>query len=86
MPVRLARRPGGGGPDGVGHRPVPDRTPHSARHPLRGGQGVAATVFWNIRAPRVVAAMLLGAALAAAGAAYQGMFRNPLAAPDLFWA
>lgn len=46
-------------------------------------QGVAATVFWNIRAPRVAAAMLLGAALAAAGAAYQGMFRNPLAAPDL---
>ena len=46
-------------------------------------EGVAATVFWTIRAPRVAAAMLLGAALAAAGAAYQGMFRNPLAAPDL---
>jgi iron complex transport system permease protein len=44
---------------------------------------VAATVFWNIRAPRVAAAMLVGAALAAAGAAFQGMFRNPLASPDL---
>jgi len=43
----------------------------------------AATVFWNIRAPRVAAAMLVGAALAGAGAAFQGIFRNPLAAPDL---
>ncbi len=43
----------------------------------------AALVFWNIRLPRVVAAMLVGAALAAAGAAFQGMFRNPLASPDL---
>ena len=46
-------------------------------------QGTAAIVFWNIRAPRVAAAMLVGAALAAAGAAFQGMFRNPLASPDL---
>lgn len=45
--------------------------------------GPAATVFWNIRLPRVAAAMLVGAALAAAGAAFQGMFRNPLASPDL---
>ena len=43
----------------------------------------AALVFWNIRLPRVTAAMLVGAALAAAGAAFQGMFRNPLASPDL---
>ena len=43
----------------------------------------AALVFWNIRLPRVAAAMLVGAALAAAGAAFQGMFRNPLASPDL---
>jgi iron complex transport system permease protein len=40
-------------------------------------------VFWNVRAPRVVAALLVGGALAAAGAAFQAMFRNPLAAPDL---
>jgi iron complex transport system permease protein len=46
-------------------------------------QGAAALVFWNIRLPRVLAAMLVGAALAAAGAAFQGMFRNPLASPDL---
>ncbi|MEI7087333.1 iron ABC transporter permease [Pectobacterium polonicum] len=42
-----------------------------------------ATVFWNIRLPRMLAAMLIGAGLAAAGAAYQGMFRNPLVSPDI---
>lgn len=46
-------------------------------------ESAAALVFWNIRLPRVLAAMLVGAALAAAGAAFQGMFRNPLASPDL---
>lgn len=46
-------------------------------------EGPAATVFWNIRLPRVGAAMLVGAALAGAGAAFQGIFRNPLASPDL---
>ncbi|MBY0336428.1 MAG: iron ABC transporter permease [Acetobacteraceae bacterium] len=45
--------------------------------------GPAAIVFWNIRLPRVLAALLVGAALAGAGAAFQGMFRNPLASPDL---
>jgi iron complex transport system permease protein len=46
-------------------------------------EATAATVFWNIRAPRVLGAMLVGAALAGAGAAFQAMFRNPLASPDL---
>lgn len=42
----------------------------------------AATVVWTIRLPRVVGAILVGGALAAAGAAFQQMFRNPLVAPD----
>jgi iron complex transport system permease protein len=41
------------------------------------------TVIWNIRLPRVLGGLLVGAALAAAGAAYQGMFRNPLVSPDI---
>jgi iron complex transport system permease protein len=41
------------------------------------------TVLFNIRLPRVVAAGLVGAALAAAGAAYQSLFRNPLVSPDI---
>lgn len=42
-----------------------------------------ATVLWAIRLPRALAAMIFGAGLAAAGAAVQGVFRNPLADPGL---
>ncbi len=44
------------------------------------------TVVWNIRGPRVVAALLCGAALAVAGTAFQGLFRNPLVSPDILGA
>jgi iron complex transport system permease protein len=47
-----------------------------------GAAGMADAVVWQIRMPRVGVAMLVGAALAAAGTAYQHMFRNPLVAPD----
>lgn len=40
-------------------------------------------VLWAIRLPRVVLAMLVGGGLAVAGAALQGIFRNPLAEPGL---
>ena len=40
-------------------------------------------MLFFVRLPRVGAAMLVGAALAAAGAAYQGLFRNPLVSPDI---
>jgi len=43
----------------------------------------AETVIFRVRGPRVLAALVVGAALAAAGTAYQGMFRNPLVSPDL---
>lgn len=43
----------------------------------------AETVLWNIRLPRIAAGLAVGATLAAAGAAYQGMFRNPLVSPDI---
>jgi len=41
------------------------------------------TIVWDIRLPRVILAGLVGAALALAGATYQGLFRNPLADPYL---
>jgi iron complex transport system permease protein len=41
------------------------------------------TVIWNVRLPRVLAGILIGAALASAGATYQGLFRNPLVSPDI---
>src|SRR5262245_15081527 len=40
-------------------------------------------VIWQVRGPRVVAAALVGAALAVAGTAFQGLFRNPLVSPDI---
>ena len=40
-------------------------------------------IVWQLRAPRVVLAGIVGAMLAAGGAAYQGLFRNPLADPYL---
>lgn len=65
----------------VGRFPISPRTLWAI---LAGTEtGPAAIVFWNIRAPRVGAAILVGASLAASGAAFQGMFRNPLASPDL---
>ncbi|WP_373777395.1 FecCD family ABC transporter permease [Glaesserella sp.] len=41
------------------------------------------TVLWHIRVPRIIVACLVGAALACAGATYQGMFKNPLVSPDI---
>ncbi len=38
-------------------------------------------IFWQLRVPRVLAAFLAGAALALGGAAFQALFRNPLATP-----
>ncbi|MFV0293238.1 MAG: iron chelate uptake ABC transporter family permease subunit, partial [Paracoccus sp. (in: a-proteobacteria)] len=40
-------------------------------------------IVTNVRLPRIIAAMLVGAALATAGAAYQTLFRNPIVAPDV---
>lgn len=41
------------------------------------------TILWEIRMPRTMMGAAVGATLAAAGAAYQGVFRNPLADPYL---
>lgn len=43
----------------------------------------AVTIFWSIRLPRILSAVFIGASLSVAGAAYQGMFRNPLVSPDI---
>ncbi|MBU3213752.1 iron ABC transporter permease [Clostridium estertheticum] len=44
------------------------------------------TVLLNIRLPRIILACLVGCCLSAAGAAYQGVFQNPMAAPDILGA
>jgi iron complex transport system permease protein len=43
-------------------------------------------VFFTVRLPRIFMAVLVGAALAAAGVSFQGIFQNPLASPDILGA
>ena len=41
------------------------------------------SIVFTIRLPRIIAALLVGAALSVAGASFQGIFKNPLVSPDL---
>ncbi|WP_460204858.1 FecCD family ABC transporter permease [Scytonema sp. NUACC21] len=50
---------------------------------LRQGDTLAQTIIWDLRLPRTLAAMLVGAALGMSGALLQGMLRNGLADPFL---
>jgi len=45
------------------------------------GEPSAAAIFWQIRLPRVLLALLGGAALAVSGLGFQTLFRNPIAEP-----
>jgi iron complex transport system permease protein len=48
-----------------------------------GASDTTRTILLDIRLPRIVLVAITGAALAGSGAAYQGLFRNPLADPYL---
>jgi len=50
---------------------------------LGNGSETATSILWKIRLPRTILIALTGAALGGSGAAYQGLFRNPLADPFL---
>src|SRR5258706_10340253 len=72
----------------VGSFPVDPRDVAAALWSVfAGGNGGvsdrARAIVLEIRAPRVAAALGVGAALGAAGAAYQNVFRNPLVSPDI---
>ncbi len=58
-------------------------TPHEFLTAFRDPASVAAEILWQIRAPRVAAAALVGAALGLSGAVMQGLLRNPLADPGV---
>ena len=45
-----------------------------------------ATLFFNVRLPRILLGLMVGCSLAAAGAAFQGTFQNPLVSPDILGA
>jgi iron complex transport system permease protein len=48
-------------------------------HP--GGDGMAQTVVWQLRIPRVLRALVVGSSLAGCGVVFQAVLRNPLAEP-----
>ena len=56
---------------------------HAILQGLFDGQGIAGTIAREIRLPRAGLGLVVGAALGASGAALQGLFRNPLASPDV---
>ena len=41
------------------------------------------SIVFNVRLPRIIAAIIVGASLSIAGASFQGLFKNPLVSPDL---
>ena len=43
-------------------------------------------VLFSVRLPRILCAMMVGAALSGSGAAYQGIFKNPMVSPDILGA
>lgn len=70
----------------VGAYPVSPRGFLDAVAALWSGEGPRTPeerVLLTIRGPRVLSGLIVGAALAAAGVVYQGLFRNPLVSPDV---
>lgn len=61
--------------------------PHELWHALTAGPNASPsmlhTIVWEVRLPHVLGAALIGAALAVSGAAYQGLFINPLVSPEI---
>lgn len=51
---------------------------------FNGAEPLAETIIWQLRLPRVLTALLVGAGLAVSGAVLQNASRNPLADPYLF--
>lgn len=58
---------------------------HSLTHPIwtQSKPGTADMVVWQLRMPRILGAILIGAGLSLSGGAYQSIFQNPLVSPDL---
>lgn len=72
------------GPAGIPLGAVADSLiAHLPWHPSVPAPAIDVAIVWQIRLPRVLLGALVGAMLAGGGAAYQGVFRNPLADPYL---
>jgi iron complex transport system permease protein len=85
--VAVALASAGLGQYGIGFGPVASSVLHKLSGPLELGRPVpdpfAEATLWQVRMPRVVMSLLVGAGLAAAGALLQGVFGNPLADPGI---
>jgi len=57
--------------------------PAALLHGLFAGSGIDGVIAREIRLPRAALGLVVGAALGASGASLQGLFRNPLASPDV---
>jgi iron complex transport system permease protein len=67
---------------GLGAVPLgPERVARALALPADGAAALDRAIVVDLRLPRIILAGLVGAGLAAAGAAFQGFFRNPLADP-----
>lgn len=67
----------------IGRYPIPLKAiPQILLYPFTQDRSIIPdthyTIIWEIRMPRAILAALVGAALAVSGAAFQGLFRNPL--------
>ena len=70
----------------LGIGPVPLSPATVARALLGGGEAAERVIVGEIRLPRAILSIVIGGVLGLAGAAMQGLLRNPLAAPSLFGA
>ncbi len=68
---------------GIGRYPVSPAALFSWLMTGTGADDNIPLVLLNIRLPRLVAAIAAGGGLALSGAAYQGLFRNPMVSPDI---
>lgn len=75
----------------LGRYPIsPDQALAMVFNPLLSGDPTwtpqQETLFFNVRLPRILLAVMVGCCLASAGAAFQGTFQNPLVSPDILGA
>ena len=74
----------------IGRYPIGPRELFAALTPHSWGIGSVTdqmkAILFNVRLPRILLACLVGCCLSAAGASYQGVFRNPMASPDFLGA
>jgi iron complex transport system permease protein len=70
----------------LGRYPIPIRSLIARLFSVPFASTQMEAIFFNVRLPRIILACLVGTSLAAAGAAYQGVFQNPLASPDILGA